>query len=80
VGIVVYLLVFGRQPFRRGKDEVKSIIRGKWAFPSAASTVSASVRDLITRCLTIDPTKRLTAAQALEVRVSALARGRSERC
>lgn len=66
VGAVIFLLVTGRPPFPgRGTKEIFMKIRtGKFTFPADVA-LSEGVRDLITRMLVMDPTKRLSAVDAL---------------
>ena len=70
-GVVLYALLSGYLPFepRASFDfptVCKSIIRGEWSFSDPVwHMVSDSGRDLIARCLTVDPKRRITAHEAL---------------
>jgi len=67
IGIIAYLLVFGRQPFlmsgsnRRSKDIMKAIHS-----KTRSSVVSNQCKDFISKCLRIDPEDRESAEELLE--------------
>lgn len=73
VGIVLYVLLTGSHPFdydgRQTKDQMIANIRaGRFDIEGAPvwNDISTEAKDFITRILTIDPSKRPTAAEALE--------------
>ena len=67
IGIIAYLLVFGRQPFlmsgsnRRSKDIMKAIHS-----KTRSSVVSNQCKDFISKCLRIAPEDRESAEELLE--------------
>lgn len=63
MGCVLYMLVAGKLPFSgRSKDEVFNRIKN--SLYEEPMHVSAHCRDLLKKMLTVDPLKRLTAAEA----------------
>ncbi|GAA5858200.1 hypothetical protein JCM8547_005688 [Rhodosporidiobolus lusitaniae] len=70
MGVVTYFLLCGYTPFDRDSqvDEIQAICAADYAFePEEYWTgVSETARDFINRCLVIDQTKRMTAAEALQ--------------
>ncbi|KAE9554178.1 hypothetical protein FO519_002599 [Halicephalobus sp. NKZ332] len=70
VGVLMYLLLSGRLPFNGPLQHVyDSIIEGKYSLQGSPwNYISDDAKDLLTRLLTVDPEKRLTAAQALRHR------------
>ncbi|GAA5946682.1 hypothetical protein JCM3775_003132 [Rhodotorula graminis] len=69
MGVVTYFLLCGYTPFDRDNqvDEIQAICNADFAFEPEEYWVGVSdtARDFIRRCLVIDQTQRLTAAQAL---------------
>lgn len=75
-GVILFIMMFGYPPFHGNSDaeiyrKIKKGFRnevkagyGPW-FPEAIAA-DASVKDLIAKCLEIDPAVRLTATEALE--------------
>jgi serine/threonine protein kinase len=65
LGVVVYALVTGHVPWTRNEKALlyPQILHGKYDLPDS---LSSPCRDLIVHLLCVDPTRRLTAAQALE--------------
>ncbi|KAJ7050411.1 Pkinase-domain-containing protein [Mycena amicta] len=63
LGVVTYFLLAGYTPFDRDtpKAEMEAIIAGEYRFEPVEPA-----RDFVRACLTIDPTKRPTAKEALE--------------
>ena len=63
-GVVLYSMVYGTVPFKGSdmKGLHKQILKGEYSLPDS---VSAQVRDLITRILSVDPSKRATTAEIL---------------
>ena len=69
MGIILYMLVSGVPPFWGSSDsEIKQrILRGKYSFPARQfQHVSSEAIDLIRKLLEVDPTRRFTAADALQ--------------
>ncbi|XP_055380546.1 phosphorylase b kinase gamma catalytic chain, liver/testis isoform-like [Condylostylus longicornis] len=67
-GVIMYTMVTGFHPFwsRNQRTLQKNILRGLISFDCPGfPKISDELKDLIRRCLTIDPTKRITAIQAL---------------
>ena len=68
LGVIAYMLVSGAPPFwgRDDRDIRRSIIAGRWDFPSRFfAHVSPLAKDFIGRLLTSDPEIRMSAAAAL---------------
>jgi len=70
VGVLMYLLLSGRLPFNGPIQHVyDSISEGKYSLQGSPwNYISDEAKDLLTRLLTVDPEKRLTASQALRHR------------
>ena len=72
MGVITYFLLCGYTPFDRERQdqEMQAIIAGDYKFEPEEywMNVSQTARDFVSYCLTIDPAKRPTAAQALEHR------------
>jgi serine/threonine protein kinase len=70
MGVITYFLLCGYTPFDRDnqQQEMEAIIRGDYKFEPAEywANVSPTAKDFVRYCLTIDPTKRPTATQALQ--------------
>ncbi|CAE6537476.1 unnamed protein product [Rhizoctonia solani] len=70
MGVITYFLLCGYTPFDRDtqQQEMEAIIRGDYRFEPAEywANVSETAKDFVRYCLTVDPNKRPTAAQALE--------------
>lgn len=69
IGVITYILLGGYPPFHDENQATlfKKIKQGKFEFhPSVWDAVSDDAKDLISKLLTVDPTKRLTAHQALK--------------
>ena len=69
LGVIMYLILSSYLPFHGSNqaEVYKAIKSGVFTFEHEEfNTVSASAKDLISRLLTIDKTKRFTCAQALE--------------
>jgi len=69
VGVIVYILLSAAPPFY-GKTDAemnRRIRQGQYKFPDKYwSHISQSAKDFISRLLTVDPTKRMTALEALQ--------------
>ncbi|CCU77318.1 calcium/calmodulin dependent protein kinase [Blumeria hordei DH14] len=69
IGVITYFLLCGYTPFDRDSnlEEMQAILDADFSFTPIEywRNVSPQAREFIKRCLTIDPTKRLTAHQAL---------------
>ena len=67
-GVILYILVMENYPFN-GKDDkevIKKIKKGKYSFPDDFIEKSSNeLRELIAKCLTLDPSKRISAKDAL---------------
>jgi serine/threonine protein kinase len=73
MGVVTYFLLAGYTPFDRDtpQAENEAILAGDYKFEPAEywANVSHTARDFVQVCLTVDPERRPTAAQALEHKV-----------
>ncbi|RDW73898.1 putative calmodulin-dependent protein kinase [Coleophoma crateriformis] len=69
IGVITYFLLCGYTPFDRDSnlEEMQAILVADYSFTPIEywRGVSLSAREFIKRCLTIDPTQRLTAHEAL---------------
>jgi len=69
IGVITYFLLCGYTPFDRDSnlEEMQAILIADYSFAPIEywRGVSLSARDFIKRCLTIDPTQRMTAYEAL---------------
>jgi calcium/calmodulin-dependent protein kinase I len=69
IGVITYFLLCGYTPFDRDSnlEEMQAILIADYSFTPIEywRGVSLAARDFIKRCLTIDPTQRLTANEAL---------------
>ena len=69
VGVIVYILLSAAPPFY-GKTDAemnRRIKQGFYRFPDKYwSHISGAAKDLIGRLLTVDPARRMTAAEALQ--------------
>ena len=70
LGVITYFLLSGHTPFDRSsqKDEIASIIKGEYKFEPKEywDAVSDVAKDFVKRCLTVDPSSRITAKEALK--------------
>jgi serine/threonine protein kinase len=68
LGVVIYIVLGGYRPFRgEGEECMEKIRYGEYKFHQKYwSTVSDDAKRLISRMLTVDVTRRITAAEALE--------------
>jgi len=69
-GVILYILLCGYPPFYNDNDAVlfESILNAKFSFHSPYwDHISKPAKDLIRALLVVDPTSRLTAAQATEM-------------
>ena len=66
-GVILYILVIGDYPFTGDKNEIlKKIKKGKYEFPSGfLEKSSLEIRELISKCLEVNPAKRISAREAL---------------
>ncbi|KAK9209711.1 hypothetical protein WN944_002079 [Citrus x changshan-huyou] len=68
-GVILYILLSGVPPFwaETEKGIFDEILQGNIDFESSPwPTISSSAKDLVRRMLTLDPKKRITAAEVLE--------------
>ncbi|KAH8819663.1 kinase-like domain-containing protein [Xylogone sp. PMI_703] len=69
IGVITYFLLCGYTPFDRDSnlEEMQAILVADYSFTPVEywRGVSLQARDFIKRCLTIDPTQRMTAHEAL---------------
>jgi calcium/calmodulin-dependent protein kinase I len=71
VGVIVYVLLCGFPPFYGENDAqmFKKIKAGSYKFLSPYwDPISADAKDFVSKLLVVDPTKRMTAAEALDHR------------
>lgn len=70
VGVITYILLCGYEPFydERGDSYMfRKLIKARYEFDSPSwDGISANAKDLISKLITLDPSKRLTARQALQ--------------
>jgi serine/threonine protein kinase len=70
LGVITYFLLAGYTPFDRDtqQQEMEAIVAGDYSFTPEEywQNVSETARDFVRTCLTIDVTKRPTAAEALQ--------------
>lgn len=70
LGVITYFLLCGYTPFDRETDfeEMQAILKADYSFTPVEywRGVSSHAKDFIKRCLTIDPSKRITAHEALQ--------------
>ncbi|KAL5596744.1 hypothetical protein BROUX41_006565 [Berkeleyomyces rouxiae] len=70
IGVITYFLLCGYTPFDRDTDfeEMQAILNAEYRFEPAEywHGVSEGAKEFIQRCLTIDPSKRPTAHEALQ--------------
>eukprot|EP01094_Clydonella_sp_ATCC50884_P024256 TRINITY_DN6029_c0_g1_i2.p1 TRINITY_DN6029_c0_g1~~TRINITY_DN6029_c0_g1_i2.p1 ORF type:complete len:222 (+),score=33.40 TRINITY_DN6029_c0_g1_i2:641-1306(+) len=65
VGVITFLLVYGRPPFTGTEEQMCiNIVRGNFSFPENRA-LSPLVKDFITRLLMVDPDMRPSAQEAL---------------
>ncbi len=83
LGVVLYEACTGRFPFAISKElgpwpMIAALARAQKAGPEPISpTVHPQLRQLILRCLSVDPTQRPPSARSLAAELKALSRGRS---
>ncbi|MCJ1373831.1 hypothetical protein MMC20_005061 [Loxospora ochrophaea] len=69
IGVITYFLLCGYTPFDRDSnlEEMQAILAADYSFTPLAywRGVSRSAREFIKACLTVDPTQRMTAHEAL---------------
>ncbi len=69
LGIIVYILLCGYPPFHEGDEnrEVQRSLKGHFEFYSPEwDTISQEAKDLIKKMIVVEPSRRITAKQALE--------------
>lgn len=69
IGVIMYTLLVGCPPFwhRKQMYMLRAIMEGKYSFHNPEwDDISDAPKDLISRLLVVDPSKRLTADEALE--------------
>ncbi|XP_022131793.1 calcium-dependent protein kinase 29 [Momordica charantia] len=68
-GVILYIILCGEPPFwgQTEEDIIKAVLKGNLKMEDAPwPSISASAKDLVSKMLTRDPKKRITAAEALE--------------
>jgi serine/threonine protein kinase len=72
LGVITYALLSGCMPFFSDDDDTsnfmlyQNIMKGRYDFPNEYwGEISHLAKDFITRLLVVDPSKRMTAAEAL---------------
>jgi calcium-dependent protein kinase len=68
-GVNLYIMLSGFPPFGGQSDEqiLKKVAAGRYSFPSPEwDLVSFEAKDLITKMLTLDPSRRISATEALQ--------------
>ena len=68
-GVIMYVLLSGHYPFYgKSEKEIKNkILSGKFSFkPKYFNNISDKAKDLISKCLTYDKNKRISAEEALQ--------------
>lgn len=68
-GVVIYIILCGYPPFYSANEGelFEIILEGRFSFHSPYwDSISEAAKDLISKCLVVDPQKRLTAKQALK--------------
>lgn len=68
LGVILYLLLCGYPPFNGGNDKqiLESVVAGQFDMDDEAwMAVSDDAKDLVTKLLTYDPAKRISAKEAL---------------
>jgi serine/threonine protein kinase len=80
LGVVLYILLGGYRPFRgEGEDCMEKIRYGEYKFHQKYwSPVSDEAKILISRMLTVDPSRRITAEEALKSTWITMAEERSK--
>jgi len=82
IGVITYFLLCGYTPFDRDSnlEEMQAILVADYSFTPIEywRGISQSAREFIKRCLTIDPTQRMTAHEALSHPFVAEARDEGE--
>lgn len=69
VGVLMYQMLSSRLPFEGGqtKSVLYAILDGTYSFPSPEfDSISSEAKDLITKLICVDVSKRLSATQALQ--------------
>ena len=69
LGVIIYILLGGYPPFieQNQRELFRKIRRGQYEFHEEYwGSVSADAKDLISKLLTVDPAKRLSAKEALK--------------
>lgn len=70
IGVITYFLLCGYTPFDRDSnlEEMQAILIADYSFTPIEywRNVTTQARDFIRRCLTIDPTQRMTSHEALQ--------------
>ncbi len=76
MGVITYFLLAGYTPFDRDtqQQEMEAIIAGDYRFEPAEywQNVSKTAKDFVKTCLTLKPTERPTAGEALQHKVCSI--------
>lgn len=68
IGVVMYVLLCGYPPFNGANDKaiIESVLKGKFSLDEPEwDEISSEAKDLVKRMLEYDPSKRITAGDAL---------------
>ena len=68
-GVIIFIILSGTTPFHADNNPelFEQIMNGDYSFhPSTWEGVSEKAKDLVRKCLTVDPQKRITAKDALK--------------
>lgn len=69
IGVILYIMLCGFPPFSEDTNEAlfETIKRGEFDFPAQEWThISDTAKDLISRCLQVDPAQRITIREMIE--------------
>ena len=66
LGVITYMLLSGTPPFdgRCDKEIFQRVRAGRWGFAPQFNNVSKEAKDLISKCLVVNPRERISAKDA----------------